>query len=317
MSKKKFSFIEAPIYQGQKHFGVSLGASFLRQCMIDQNFHFDFLALNSRQSEHFVQPEIYEDLSYLTEREARRGKLTFVAGGDHSLSIGSIQGILRHNPNLKVLWIDAHGDVNTPGTSLTQAFHGMPLSFLLGIDPLFQNAGWFEATLKPENLIYFGLRDPDAAEKNFLDKLKIQYYTADRIQRDSQKIISEIQRQVAGSDVHISLDADAFDPELAPATGVPVKDGLQFGDVENLVENVLNVAKVNSFEFVELNPQIFKTQHDVFKTAQLGIEIFKLVLEKHKKMEVSYGRNDRFGDSKKPSVHDTHFELEKQSSFTN
>lgn len=317
MSKKKFSFIEAPIYQGQKHFGVSLGSSFIRQCMVDQNFIFDFLPLNSCQSEKILKSEIYEDLSYLTEREIRRGKLTFVAGGDHSLSVGSIQGLLRHNPNLKVVWIDAHGDVNTPGTSLTQAFHGMPLSFLLGIDPLFQNMGWFEERLKPENLIYFGLRDLDPAEQKFLDKLNISYYTAGQIHRNLPDVVSEIQRQVAGNEVHISLDADAFDPSVAPATGVPVKDGLQFSDVESLVEKILNVARVNSFEFVELNPQIFKNQNDVFKTAQLGIEIFKLVLEKYKKTEVNHGRDDRFGDSKKPSLYDTHFELEKQSSFTN
>lgn len=315
MLKKKFSFIEAPVYQGQKHFGVSLGPGFLRQSLLDQHFKFDFLPLVSRQSAHCVQASIYEELSYLTERESRRGQLTFVAGGDHSLSIGSIQGLLRKNPNLKVLWIDAHGDVNTTASSITQSFHGMPLSFLLGIDPFFQKTGWFEEQLKPENLIYFGLRDLDLAEKKFLDTLKIQHYSADEVLAGSENIICQIQTQLAGHDVHISLDADAFDPAVAPATGVPVQNGLQFRDVENLVEKVLDISQVNSFEYVELNPQIFKSYDDVFKTAQVGIEIFKMILQKHQAMEVARGFNDRFSHSEKPSLHDSHFELEKQSSF--
>jgi len=317
MLKKKFSFIEAPVYQGQKHFGVSLGPSFLRQALSDQNFQFDFLSLVQPQSNTNIKTSIYEELSYLTEREARRNKLSFIAGGDHSLSIGSIQGLLRTNPDLKVLWIDAHGDVNTTTTSMTNSFHGMPLSFLLGIDPLFHSTEWFEERLKPENLIYVGLRDLDPAEKIFLDRMNIQHYSAEQFQKDPSKIIYEIKNTLAESQVHISLDADAFDPLVAPSTGVPVQQGLHYKDVENLVENVLSVARVNSFEFVELNPQIFSQAEDVFKTAQLGIDIFKMVLQKHQQPEVAYGIYDRFSDSEGSSLHDPYWELEKQSSFAN
>lgn len=317
MFKNKFSFIEAPVYQGQKHFGVSLGPSFLRQVLADQSFQFDFLPLVQPQSVRNIHTSIYEELSYLTEREARRNKLTFVAGGDHSLSIGSIQGLLRYNPNLKVLWIDAHGDVNTTASSITNSFHGMPLSFLLGIDPFFQQTDWFEETLKPENLIYVGLRDLDTAEKIFLDRLNIQHYSAAQFRHSPTKIINEIKNTLAENHVHISLDADAFDPVIAPSTGVPVNEGLHFKDVENLVENVLKVANVNSFEFVELNPQIFSQTNDVFKTAQLGIDIFKMVLQKHQQPEVAYGIYDRFSDSEGSSLHDPHWKLEKQSSFAN
>ncbi len=314
MFQKNFSFIEAPVYQGQKHFGVSLGPSFLRQVLVDQNFQFDFLHLAERQSTDKISNSIYEELSYLTERESRRGKLMFVAGGDHSLSIGSIQGLLRVNPNLKVLWIDAHGDVNTTSTSVTKSFHGMPLSFLLGIDSFFQKSEWFEETLKPENLIYVGLRDLEKSEKLFLDRFKIQHFSADQFKKDSHFVVKEIQRSLKENQVHISLDSDAFDPSIAPSTGVPVKEGLLYSDVENLVENVLNVAIVSSFEYVELNPQIFKIQQDVFQTAQLGIEIFKLVLKTHlKKQQQSGGKNgiyDRFSYSKGSGLHDPYFEME-------
>lgn len=312
------------MYQGQKHFGVSLGPSFLRQALADQKFRFDFLPLTARQSmasdlsKIHVQTSIYEELSYLTERESRRGKMTFVAGGDHSLSIGSIQGLLRAHSDLKVLWIDAHGDVNTTATSTTNSFHGMPLSFLLGIDPLFQSLAWFEEKLNPENLIYFGLRDLDFAEKIFLDRLRIQHYSVEDIRQGRfDQVIQEIQKSVMARQVHISLDADAFDPDVAPSTGVPVQNGLHFQDVEKLVGNVLKVAQVNSFEFVELNPQIFNKHQDVFQTAQLGIEIFKMLLKQYQHKEVSHGFSDRCRYSEKPSLYDSHFELEEQSSFTN
>jgi len=316
MFKKNFSFIEAPVYQGQKHFGVSLGPSFLRQVLADQKFHFDFLPLIAKQSTAEISTSIYEELSYLTERESRRGKLTFIAGGDHSLSLGSIQGLLRTNPDLKVLWIDAHGDVNTTSTSMTKSFHGMPLSFLLGIDPLFHSSDWFEERLKPENLIYVGLRDLEAAEKIFLDRFQIQYYSAQKFKTNPKQAIQEIQNSLKGSQVHISLDADAFDPAIAPSTGVPVQEGLLFSDVENLVDKVLNVAAVNSFEYVELNPQIFQKPQDVLQTAQLGIDIFKIVLERHQQKHQqsggSYGIHDRFSYSKGSSVYDSYFEMEQQ-----
>ncbi len=316
MLNKKFSFIEAPVYQGQKHFGVSLGSAFLRQMLLDQCYKFDSFSTLAAQSSTEINLDIYEELSYLVERETRRQKLIFVAGGDHSLSIGSVQGMLRSYPNLKVLWVDAHGDINTRSTSTTESFHGMPLAFLLGLDPLFRETGWFDAYLRPENLIYFGLRDLDPAELKFLDDLKIQRFSAKDIRESSletiiQKICGDLQNQI----VHISVDADAFDPSLAPATGVTVSNGLSYRDVERLVEAVLEVADVRCFEYVELNPQIFEYSSDVFKTAQIGIDLFRCVLEKNKQQEVPHGFDDRFGDTEEPGLHDPHFELEEQGLF--
>lgn len=314
MTKKSFSFIEAPIYQGQKHFGVSLGPSFIRQMLLDQNYDFQLLTAQARQSRIGVQEEIYEELSYLTEREARRNQLIFIAGGDHSLSIGSIQGLLRCYPNLKVLWIDAHGDINTPETSSTQSFHGMPLSFLLGISNHYKNSDWFQLNLKPENLIYFGLRDLDLAEKKFLDQYKIQNFSAQEVrQKGIETIWKQIQNELQGCPVHISLDTDAFDPSIAPSTGVPVQAGLVYKDVEMLIQKVIQHSSVKSFEYVELNPQIFSQSQDVFRTAQIGIDLFKIILQKHKQQGVFDGFNDRHGYSEKPSLSDANFQLEKQT----
>ncbi len=312
MPNKNFSFIEAPIYQGQKHFGVSLGPSYIRQLLLDQHHQFNLLSTLETQSSNTINLSIYEELSYLTEREARRNQLMFIAGGDHSLSIGSIQGLLKCYPELKVLWIDAHGDINTPESSSTQSLHGMPLSMLLGISDHFAKISWFESKLKPENLIYFGLRDLDPAEKVFLEKYKIQNYTTEDIKRlGLPAVLIKIQNDIQGQPLHISLDADAFDPSIAPSTGVPVPNGLCYGEVEKLIEGALAVAHVKSFEYVELNPQIFTDASDVLKTAQTGINLFRLVLEKSNQQEVRHGLDDRFSHSEKPSLPDSHFEMEK------
>lgn len=129
MSDLSFSFIEAPIYQGQKYFGVSLGPAFLRQVLLDQGHKFSTYPLAFQQSQLQINLNAYEELSYTVEREYRRQRKVFIAGGDHSLALGSVQGLLRCNPNLKVIWVDAHGDINTRESSVTGAFHACRCRF--------------------------------------------------------------------------------------------------------------------------------------------------------------------------------------------
>ena len=308
MRDTQFTFIEAPIHQGQKHYGVSLGSSFIRQSLIDQNFDFTNVFLKAKQQFGRVNLEAYEQLSYLVEIEARKENLIFTAGGDHSLSLGSIQGLLRVNPDLKVIWIDAHGDINTRNTSTTGSFHGMPLSFLLGADKL-QGEIWIENFIKPENLIYFGVRDLDPEEKLFLERHQIRHYSVENINsRGVSEVIAEISSAVQGSQVHFSVDSDAFDPAIAPSTGVPVAGGITYSCAYKLIKSVLAVAQVKSYEYVELNPQIFTNQFDVFNTAQIGIDLFSLILKNfNQRTEIKYGRNDRQRHSTKPNLLHTYF----------
>ena len=304
MTQGDFSFIEAPVYQGQKHFGVSLGPEYIQRLLRFKNYQFEGYTACGEQNQQIVIHEFYENLSYLVEREIRRKRLLFIAGGDHSLSIGSLQGLLRYRPNLKVLWIDAHADINTRESSLTHSFHGMPLSFLIGVDPLYDNQEWFQERLKPENLIYFGLRDLDLAEKQILEKYRIQHYTMADLSRTSRsEVLKSITSSLQGCDIHISLDADGFDPSIAPSTGVPVDEGLQFNDVQSLIAEVTQVAQVLSFEFVELNPQIYQHSNDVMKTPELGVDIFDLILKNHLAKKKSQSKHD-FNILKKGVLHD-------------
>ncbi len=282
MIETSFSFIEAPIHQGQSHFGVVLGPGFIRQCLLDQNFHFKNFNVMSKQSRHEIQWQAYEALSQIVEQEARRKQPLFIAGGDHSLSIGSIQGLMRVEPDLKVVWVDAHGDINTRISSLSGALHGMPLAYLIGEDTV-SGSRWFTEKLKPENLIYFGVRDLDTAEKLFLDALNIRYYTTSDIERlGLPEVIWQICKLTAGSKIHLSVDSDAFDPAIAPSTGIRVEYGLSIESVHALTKALISSGRIISYEFVELNPQIFSSLSDVNKTAQIGIDLLKLILNENK-----------------------------------
>lgn len=306
-----FSYIEAPVYQGQKNFGTALGPSYIKQCLLDQGFQFKAFSPLVAQSQKQVPFAIYEELSWLVEREYRRGRPLFVAGGDHSLSIGSVQGLLRCEPDLKVIWVDAHGDVNTKASSLTGSYHGMPLAFLLGAEKDSQQS-WFQENLKPENLIYFGVRDLDRAEKDYLDQQGITYYTASQIQDDAGEIIRSIADQVRGAKVHLSVDCDAFDPEIAPSTGVPVPQGLNYQVVKKLIQHIQVSSDIVSYEYVELNPQIFSDVQDVADTAQIGINLFQEVLSGYSFKGGMLGFNDRSVDAKGESLLHGSFGLEEQ-----
>lgn len=311
MIKSKFTLIEAPIYQGQNHFGVCLGPAFLNQTMRDLGFEFEVKRVQSKQSRSDLQLKPYSELAYLVEVSVLEKDPIFIVGGDHSLSFGSVNGLLRTNPNLKVIWVDAHGDINTRKSSLTGAFHGMPLSFLLGLDSFsedFHHDSVMNSYLKPQNLIYFGVRDLDEAEKMFLEVNKIQHFSMEKIQElGLQSVIELIKKDVEGHQVHFSIDADAFDPVFAPATGVPVMNGLNYQSVYYLLDQVMTVSEVRSMDFVELNPQIFQQPEDVLKTAQIGIDLFQRILEGHSNRGEIYEYSSRKCDQSRPDLIHSNF----------
>lgn len=303
MTEQNFTLIEAPIYQGQKHFGVSLGPAFIKQRLLDQGYSFENVIVSEPQSQVHLNLGVYETLCRQVALARGQNKTVFIAGGDHSLGLGSVQGALQVNPDLKVIWVDAHGDINTRASSLTGAFHGMPVAFLLGLDRM-ADQPWINTYLKPENLIYFGVRDLDPEEKRFLEVHNIRNYSVEMInQRGLYNVIDEIVKDVQGQEVHFSIDSDAFDPAVAPSTGVPVSEGLSFESVARLVSEVVQVATVKSCDYVELNPQITIQAGDAERTAQLGIELFNVIL-KHELQtkENGNGFNDRQRHPEKPDL---------------
>ncbi|HWU45058.1 MAG TPA: arginase family protein, partial [Bdellovibrio sp.] len=157
-------------------------------------------------------------------------------GGDHSVALATVGAFCSQNPEGYVVWIDAHTDLNLPEYSMSGNLHGMPVSILMNLQEIAsRHFPWLEAKLQPEKLIYVGVRDLDPFEKATVQKLGIETHTASDIRESGMsKIARKISEKVAHKPLHISFDIDSLSPEVAPATGVPVEDGLSLEDVKIL-----------------------------------------------------------------------------------
>jgi len=192
----------------------------------------------------------------LAQRAIRESTLPIFLGGDHSASIGSIGGI-THDHNCGVIWVDAHGDYNTPQSSKTGNIHGMPLAILLGKGPKnLVDVGRKGSKLKPENVVLVGIRDLDRREKDRLKDSGCSIYTM----RDIDELgIHEVLRNALKSlsnckHIHLSLDMDSIDPNEAPGVGTPVPGGLTYREAQLLMETICDSGRLHSLDIMETNP---------------------------------------------------------------
>lgn len=190
-----------------------------------------------------------------------------VLGGDHSISMGSIASVVEKYPNVGVIWIDAHTDINTETTSLSGNAHGMPLASLMGIcDTAINNNA---IRLDPKNVFWIGVRDIDEGEWKNIGKLGIEknVFTREIIRKlGIRKIIQDIQTVLLENSVeflHISFDIDVMDPTIVAATGTLVPDGFDRKECEELIEELFKTGmpKVVSIDFVEYNPLMDSDNH--------------------------------------------------------
>jgi arginase len=191
-----------------------------------------------------------------------RGALPLVAGGDHSLSLGSVDGALRHaraaGRPLSVLWLDAHADFNTLETSPSGNLHGMPLAALCG-EPGFEDlfADPDRPRLDPTRLHLFGLRSIDAGERALVAARRVD--VTDMRAIDEFGVVAPLRRILegvgaAGAHLHVSLDVDFLDPALAPGVGTTVPGGATFREAHLIMEMLHDSGLVTSLDVVELNP---------------------------------------------------------------
>lgn len=192
------------------------------------------------------------------------GALPAFIGGDHSLSIGTLAGVAAHcranGRPLHVLWVDAHGDFNTPASSETGNIHGMPLALLCG-EPDFgpdYNGPWRDV-VDPRNVTVFGARSIDRPERQLLERRGVT--VIDMRQIDEMGVVA-LMRDVlakvtaAGAHLHVSLDVDALDPAIAPGAGTPVAGGLTFREAHLAMEMIHDSGALGSLDIVELNPYL-------------------------------------------------------------
>lgn len=192
-------------------------------------------------------------------------------GGDHSIAVGTIGGVTHEQP-AGVLWIDAHGDFNTPETSPSGNIHGMPLASLMGFGaPELVNLGRPGTKLTAPDVVLIGIRDLDPGERDLLKKSGAAVYTMREIdERGIAVVTHEALRQLRHhSRLHISLDMDSLDPAEAPGVGTPVPGGLTYREAHLLMEIIADTGKVASMDVVEVNPILDHRN----RTAEIAVEL--------------------------------------------
>jgi arginase len=206
------------------------------------------------------------------------GAMPIVLGGDHSLAAGSVAAAAEWAKRTKdlpigLLWVDAHGDMNTPATSLSGNVHGMPLAALLGAEPAeLSRIGSFTPKVLPAHTVLVGIRNLDEREKVAVRDSHVHVFTMKDIDRQGIASIVEQAVNIAGNGtagVHVSFDMDVCDPLIAPGVGTPVKGGLDYREAHMVMEIVADSGLLTSLDLVEVNPTL-----DVRNTtAQLGTEL--------------------------------------------
>jgi arginase len=182
--------------------------------------------------------------------------LPVVLGGDHSIAMGSVTGA-SHRKRTGLVWVDAHGDFNTPSTSPSGNIHGMPLATLCGFgDPKLVDLCWPGRKIDPRDVVLIGVRDLDGEERKLMRETGVTVYTMKEVDRLGLPRIAEetLSRLDGLPRLHVSFDADVVDPEIAPGVGTPVPGGFTFREAHLLMELFSDSGRVTSLDLVEVNP---------------------------------------------------------------
>jgi arginase len=206
-------------------------------------------------------------------RAAAEADLTpLVLGGDHSVAIGTIGALAAlHGPG-GVLWFDAHGDLNTPATTPSGNVHGMPLAAVIGrAGAGFESDHWPLPAVEAEYVALIGVRSLDPGERALVKETGLPVYTISEIDRRGvEPVLREALERVSGASfVHVSVDLDLVDPDVAPGVGSPVRGGLSYREAHLMMELVAESGLLSSLELVEVNPIL---DHEN-ATAVLAVEL--------------------------------------------
>lgn len=217
------------------------------------------------------------NLATLTAAAVRSNVRPLVLGGDHSLAAGSVAGtanaMAERGKRVGVIWLDAHADIHTPTSSVSGNVHGMPVAHLLGLgDPRLSRLAASVPAVKPEHLVYVGLRDVDDAERALIKSLGVRAFTMrDVDERGLRAVIDDavaIATRGTGG-IHLSCDADWVDPGDAPGVGTPVRGGATLREAHLAMEIIHDSGALLAMDLVEINPILDRRNH----TAELAAEL--------------------------------------------
>jgi len=221
--------------------------------------------------------EVCTGTYHLVRDAIEEGVFPLVLGGDHSLALGTVGGASHHR-RTGVLWIDAHGDVNTLETSPSGNVHGVPLAALLGHgDPTLTTIGRDEPKIRPEDTALVGVRDLDQPEREFLREQDITVCTMREVdERGMAVVVRDLLDRLEPEALHVSLDLDSLDPQVAPGVGTPVTGGFSYREAHLLMEVLSESGRVASADVVEVNPILDERN----RTARLTVELISSLLGK-------------------------------------
>ena len=218
--------------------------------------------------------------------ELSTGRLPIMLGGDHCLGIGSISAVARHcrdaGKKLRVLWFDAHADFNTATLTPSGNIHGMPVACLCGHGPEdLVGIGGFSASnpaLKPKEIRQIGIRSVDAGEKRLVHDMGIEVFDMRYIDEMGMRHAMELALALvdANTHLHVSLDVDFLDPDIAPGVGTTVRGGPTYREAQLCMEMIADTGRLASLDVVELNPALDVRN----QTAELAVDLIESLFGK-------------------------------------
>ena len=274
MTPREIGIVGVPMDLGAGRRGVDMGPYAIRYAGLEHDLRpwactvtdYHNIAVPGRRAaksgnprarfEHLIETACVE-LRQRVGDIARAGGFPLVLGGDHSIAMGSVAGLLDAWGDVGVLWVDAHGDINTPETTPSGNVHGMPVAALLGKAGIGGRLGWDTRPVRPERVVLFGTRTLDPGERQHHSRAGHSHvhHDRDRPDRRSRRPLSKPSTCCKGrGGIHISLDMDAVDPLEAPGVGTPWPGGLTYREAHLAMELLAATGQVTSMEVAEVNP---------------------------------------------------------------
>jgi arginase len=287
---REVAVIGAPLDLGAGRRGVDMGPSAIRYAGLEQQLA-EKLSVRVSDAGNVISPvvettdmgdeharylaqilDLCDRLSTLVAETAERGALPLVLGGDHSVALGSLVGMAKVRGAGGVVWVDAHGDLNTPATSPSGNVHGMVLAAVLGLaGDSFSRNGWPLPAVEVGKVALVGVRSLDEGERELVRRLDAKVITMSEIDRIGiEPCMREAIAHAAGAAfLHVSFDMDVVDPDYAPGVGTPVRGGLSYREAHLAMETVAESGLLDSLDIVEVNPILDREN----ATGQLAVEL--------------------------------------------
>lgn len=274
--------IGVPVFQGCNIKGVEKAPAALRKGGVfkcfNENFTFvdqgDLVMLPSDETKMFdadknvkyydVLLDMNSKLCDVVKQNIADGAFTIVLGGDHSLGVGSVAGAsIAFGQNIGVVWFDAHSDINTPLTSPSKNFHGMPLATSMYVGPKeMRSIGEDKRKVKPTDAFLVGVRNMDAGEVEFKDSHGVNHYTMTFIRKRGMAVVAdeiiETLHHNGIEKIHFSFDLDSLSPEVTSAYNCPVNDGITLEECLLFASRLFASGMVCSMDYTEYNPDLDK-----------------------------------------------------------